>query len=46
MGSPLPAFGHPPLQGEGLGDQRGAWAGTVLPLAPLPFRGEGWGGGR
>jgi hypothetical protein len=39
---PLPAFGHPPLRGEGSGDQRGHLAPLLalpLPLAPLPLRG-------
>ena len=33
---PLAAFGHPPLEGEGLGDQRCAnGAGQKTGLAPL-----------
>ena len=43
-GGPLPAFGHPPLVGEGLGDQRGLRLPFWLLLAPLPFR--GWRRGR
>src|SRR6478609_10395591 len=35
---PLPAFGHPPLRGEGSGEQSGH-------LAPLPLQGRGWGRG-
>ena len=43
---PLPAFGHPPLRGEGMRDQSGYLA-SVLPLllAPAPLaceeRGQG-----
>ena len=41
---PLPAFGHPPLVGEGIGDQRGIGGRVALALAPPLLGGEGLGG--
>ncbi len=38
---PLPAFGHPPLRGEGLGDQRGHLAHCCLCLWLPSLLGEG-----
>src|SRR6185312_9893015 len=38
-GEPLPAFGHPPLRGEGLGHQSGDWHDSASP--PPAHRGGG-----
>ena len=38
---PLPAFGHPPLQGEGLGDQDSRWRSLLCLWLPASGRGRG-----
>ena len=38
-----PAFGHPPLRGEGLGEPSGDRAKSRQTLAPLSSEERGWG---